>query len=117
MIAPKEFFDDKRPRFQPGDLVIHKRYGYRGVVVAFDKQCEASDAWYTAKQTQPDRMQAWYHVLVDGSNHTTYAAESNLAPDQSGECILHPWVNDFFSSFEGTHYIRNDTPWPHGPPE
>ncbi len=50
--------------FQPGDLVHHKRYGYRGVVVAVDPNCRADDAWYQANQTQPDRDQPWYHVFV-----------------------------------------------------
>ena len=36
------------PLFQPGQLVQHKRYHYRGVVVAFDPNCQADDnpPWY-----------------------------------------------------------------------
>lgn len=117
MIAPREFFDPSQPRFTPGQLVVHKHYGYRGVIVDFDRTCQASATWYATKQTQPDRNQPWYHVLVDGTGHTTYAAESNLQPDTSGECIVHPWVNEFFDGFDGQGYLRNGRPWPHGPPE
>ena len=56
-------------RFQPGHLVRHRRYGYRGVVVALDLECGAGDDWYRSNRTQPDRDQPWYHVLVHGSSH------------------------------------------------
>ena len=36
--------DASEPRFEPGQLVVHRRYGYRGVVVAFDVTCEAKDS-------------------------------------------------------------------------
>lgn len=94
----------------------HQRYGYRGVIVAADKKCQASDEWYQGNQTQPDREQPWYHVLVDGTAHSTYVAESNLQLDTDNECVLHPWINDYFESFTGEHYVRNDVSWPHGAP-
>ncbi len=72
---------DSTPRFEPGQIVRHKRYGYRGVIVAFDPHCKAPPDWYMANNTQPARGQPWYHVLVDGSSSCTYPAEENLAPD------------------------------------
>jgi len=103
---------DTEPRFGAGDLVRHVRYGYRGVVVAFDERCQASEAWYKKNQTQPVREQPWYHVLVDGSNHTTYAAQTSLEPDASKEQIEHPLVPLFFEAFHDGRYERNDRPWP-----
>ena len=100
------------PAFDPGCVVRHKRYGYRGVVVEVDVRCQASDTWYQNNQTQPNREQPWYHVLVDESSGTTYPAQENLDPDLSGEPIKHPWLEAFFSGFEGGRYIRNDQPWP-----
>ena len=99
------------PLFQAGSLVRHKRYGYRGVVVEYDLNCSAPDAWYKANQTQPDRNQPWYHILVNESEVSTYAAESSLMPDSSGQEIDHPMITVYFEKFEDGRYIRNDAPW------
>jgi heat shock protein HspQ len=98
--------------FAPGHLVHHRRYGYRGVVVAVDLQCRASTAWYEKNQTQPSRRQPWYHVLVDGSTIVTYAAQTSLEPDDQTAPITHPLVDVFFDAFDGRSYVRNETPWP-----
>jgi|TARA_B100000959_G_scaffold239555_1_gene260242 heat shock protein HspQ len=104
-------------RFVPGELVTHRKYGYRGVVVDFDAQCLATEEWYQSNQTQPAKDQPWYHVLVDQAAHVTYVAQSNLLPDPSGKPILHPMTNLFFS-FEDGRYLRNDVPWnPGAPPD
>ncbi len=105
--------DDRQGRgaYAPGDLVRHRRYGYRGVVVAVDSSCQASETWYQSNQTQPDKMQPWYHVLVHGAAHTTYAAEENLDADPEGGPVAHPLVEQFFSGFRGNRYVRNETPW------
>jgi heat shock protein HspQ len=101
-----------RHSFDEGALVRHRRYGYRGVVVAFDACCRADDAWYGANRTQPDRNQPWYHVLVDGAAHATYAAQENLERDPAGRPVEHPLVSRFFSAFQHGAYVRNDEPWP-----
>lgn len=114
MIAPREAFDDggqNSPQFAPGDLVCHRRYGYRGVVAHRDDSCQASEAWYAGNQTQPERDQPWYYVLVDESEQTTYAAESSLLPDEEGGCVMHPWVNLYFKGFHAGKYHRNDRAW------
>lgn len=98
-------------RFAPGQLIRHVRYGYRGVVVDFDPYCTAPEDWYQSNQTQPVREQPWYHVLVNESVITTYAAETSLDPDPSGEEIQHPLIEAFFNGFEGGRYLRNDRPW------
>ncbi|MDH3582709.1 MAG: heat shock protein HspQ [Phycisphaerae bacterium] len=98
--------------YRPGQLVRHRRYGYRGVVVDFDMICRAEDGWYYGNQTQPDRNQPWYHVLVDGSSISTYAAQGNLQADSSSDPIDHPLIDHFFSAFRGGAYVRNEAPWP-----
>lgn len=102
----------RRPIFQPGQLVRHRRYKYRGVVVDVDSSCQADDQWYAKNQTQPDRDQPWYHVLVHGTATCTYAAAENLEADPSPAPIIHPLLTHFFSEFQDGAYIRNDEPWP-----
>lgn len=99
-------------RFEVGTLVQHRRYGYRGVVVAVDDVCRADEAWYKKNQTQPDRDQPWHHVLVHGSPSVTYAAGQNLTLDTEPAEIHHPLAAEFFSSFDGEKYVRNGRPWP-----
>lgn len=103
---------EKPPRFQPGQLVRHKRYGYRGVVVALDRHCKADERWYQSNRTQPDRNQPWYHVLVDGSGGATYAAQENLEEDSSAQPIEHPLLEHFFIELKDGLYVRNERLWP-----
>ena len=99
-------------RFAPGDIVFHKRYHYRGVVVDLDPRCTASDAWYAKNKTQPDRDQPWYHVLVHGSSHATYVAEENLRREPEGRPVAHPLISHFFHAYTDGRYLRNNEPWP-----
>ena len=110
MLKP-ELSGHKLPKFAPGDLVRHVRYHYRAVVVAHDPRCMAGEAWYQSNQTQPEKDQPWYHVLVHESGSVTYPAQSSLAPDESGEEIVHPLLDHFFNGFEEGRYKRNDVPW------
>lgn len=103
---------DTAPLFGLGELVRHRRYGYRGVVVEFDLICQASEAWYQKNQTQPERRQPWYHVLVDGSDAVTYAAESSLEADDVTTEVHHQLVPLFFERFENGAYVRNTVSWP-----
>ena len=109
--ATRPFRHKAPPRFAPGDLVRHGRYGYRGVIVECDPCCKADMQWYITNQTQPGRKQPWYHVLVDGTGTTTYAAESSLESDPSAEPIDHPLLDYFFEEFCCGRYLRNDRPW------
>lgn len=96
-------------RFSIGELVRHRLFGYRGVVVDVDKTCQASDEWYeSVAKTRPPRDKPWYHVLVHGSNHATYVAERNLQPETDLTPIDHPMVEHFFAGFEGGRYRRTD---------
>ena len=98
---------DEKYRFEVGQIVHHKRYGYRGVIFDCDIRCEASQEWYMKNQTQPPRDAPWYHVLVHGGAHTTYVAESNLTLDESGARIAHPLLDRFFQSYlKGRYYAE-----------
>jgi len=98
-------------KFEVGQLVKHRRYGYRGVVVAFDQTCRAPEDWYRSNRTQPDRNQPWYHVLVDQSDTVTYAAQSSLLADDDVAEVDHPLTEMFFNDFVEGRYVRNDRPW------
>jgi len=122
MINLNEGFDPvpEKTNFLVGDVIVHIHYRYRGVIVDFDTTCQAPELWYRSNQTQPDRNQPWYHVLVDGNQQVTYVAECNLSHDKTGKPVVHGMLNLFFSGYneQDNRYKRNDVPWnPGNPPD
>jgi len=96
-------------KFSVGELVHHRLFDYRGVIVDVDKNFQATDEWYEAvAKSRPPKNKPWYHVLVHGSDQSTYVAEQNLGPDDNLEPISHPMVEHFFSRFEHGRYVRVD---------
>ena len=95
--------------FAPGQLIRHKRFGYRGVVADVDAQFEGTEEWYEqVARSRPPKDRPWYHVLPDGASHTTYVAERHLEDDPSGRPVEHPLLDRFFRGFAGGRY-RVDT--------
>ncbi len=92
--------------FSIGDLVHHKLFDYRGVIVDVDPRLMLSDEWYeTVARTRPPKDQPWYRVLVHDANHETYVAERNLEADPSGAPVRHPLIETCFRSFTDGHYL------------
>jgi len=95
-------------KFSVGELIHHRLFDYRGVIIDVDRNFQATEQWYQAvAKSRPPKNRPWYHVLVHESAHSTYVAEQNLEPDDSPEAIVHPMLENFFSSFENGRYIRN----------
>jgi heat shock protein HspQ len=98
-----------RARFSVGDLVEHRLFGYRGVIVDVDPRFSATDVWYeTMAKSRPPKDRPWYHVLVDGAAHGTYVAERNLEADTSALPIHHPLVEQYFERLEDGRYVSHE---------
>lgn len=96
----------ERAKFGVGQLIHHRLFDYRGVIFDVDATFQGSDAWYRQMaRTTPPRDKPWYHVLVDGANHTAYVAERNLEPDTQQEEISHPLLGQLFGGFEDGYYL------------
>jgi len=93
-------------KYEPGQIVHHRSYGYRGVIYDVDECCEAEEEWYLSNKSQPRKDQPWYHVLVDGEQHTSYVAEENLERDEVPEPVQHPMLDDYFTRYEAGKYLR-----------
>ena len=94
-------------KFSVGELIHHRLFGYRGVIVDVDRNFQATEEWYEmVAKSRPPKNQPWYHVLVHGSDHATYVAEQNLATDKFGEAINHPMLGYFFSNIVDGKYVR-----------
>jgi len=98
----------RRPEFTIGQVVHHKLFDYRGVVIDVDFVFSLSHEWYEqVARSRPPKDRPWYRVLVNGAVHETYVAERNLEADTSGDPIEHPLVSHFFDEFEEGHYVRS----------
>ena len=94
--------------FSVGQLVHHALFGYRGVIVDVDQVFSGSEEWYQkVALTRPPKDKPWYHVLVHDSLGQTYVAERNLENDESGEPIIHPWLDEHFGAFREGVYVKN----------
>jgi len=97
-------------RFGIGDVIHHSKFDYRGVIVDIDARFEGDDEWYEkVALSRPPKEHPWYHVLVDGADHTTYVAERHLEVDRSGEPIRHPLLERFFGVFCDGRYQRQSS--------
>ena len=98
-----------RTRFSVGELIHHRLFDYRGVIVDVDCDFQGSEEWYeTMAKSRPPKDKPWYHVLVHGAQHTTYVAERNLEADDNPDPVEHPLLDRFFSRFERGKYHRID---------
>ena len=97
-------------KFSPGQLIHHKLFDYRGVVIDVDPQFQGTEEWYEQMAgSRPPKDQPWYHVLVHDATHNTYVAERNLEPDDSQAPIRHPFIEQIFDTFENGVYSRKST--------
>ena len=65
-----------------GQLIQHKLFEYRGIILSVDLEFKSTDEWYEAvAKSRPPKNEPWYHVLVHQKGHQTYVAEQNLQSD------------------------------------
>ena len=96
---------DTQAQFSIGQVIKHKRFGYRGVIVDVDATFSLSDEWYEqVARSRPPKDKPWYHVLVHEGTHQTYVAERHLEAEENPEQIDHPELGQHFDHFVGGRY-------------
>ena len=57
------------PIFNIGDVVKHKLYQFRGVIVDIDPEFSNTDEWYQSipEESRPKKDQPFYHLLAENS--------------------------------------------------
>ena len=95
-------------RFAIGDVVRHRMFDFRGVIVDIDPVFANSEEWYDAipEGIRPDRDQPFYHLLAenDESSYVAYVSQQNLVEDARGGPVDHPDVEQMFDAFEDGRY-------------
>jgi heat shock protein HspQ len=91
--------------FSIGQLIHHKRFDYRGVILDVDPVFQGTEEWYALMaKSKPPKDKPWYHVLVNDGTSRTYVAEQNLEVDIVGGPIDHPEVRIWFEPFNSNGY-------------
>ena len=91
--------------FHIGQIVMHRRFGYRGVVYDVDPRFMLSEQWYEkVALSRPPKDRPWYRVLVDNADQTTYVAERNLCLTADRQPIQSPLIDSYFHGFNGEFY-------------
>jgi heat shock protein HspQ len=97
-----------RAKFTVGQLIIHKLFNYRGVIVDVDPDYKGTEEWYQqVALTRPPRDKPWYRVLVHNASYETYVAERNLDLDDSQSPVNNPMLTEYFDDFVEGRYIMH----------
>ena len=98
----------KEAKFGMGQLIKHRLFDYRGVIVDIVPIFMGTETWYEqVAKPRPPKNKPWYKILVNNSLDETYVAEQNLQIDDSLDTINHPLVGTYFDKFENGLYINN----------
>ena len=100
-------------KFGLGDVVRHRIYPFRGVIVDVDPEFANSDEWWNSipESVRPKKDQPFYHLLAenDESYYGAYVSEQNLIPDSENGPIEHPQIDESFESFDGLRYVLKES--------
>ena len=95
-------------QFSIGQVVRHRVYAFRGVIVDVDPEFNNTEEWWLSipEDVRPRKDQPFYHLLAenDETTYEAYVSEQNLLVDESGEPINHPQVAEVFGEFLGSSY-------------
>ena len=103
---------ERRARYAIGDVVKHRIFPFRGIIFDVDPEFANSDEWWELipEDMRPAKDQPFYHLLAenDETEYIAYVSEQNLLPDDSGEPLRHPQLEEFFDELEdGGYRIRS----------
>jgi heat shock protein HspQ len=98
----------RKTQFSIGQVVRHRVYPFRGVIVDVDPEFDNTEEWWQSipEEVRPHKDQPFYHLLAenDDTAYIAYVSEQNLLSDDTGEPINHPEVAQVFGEFLGDSY-------------
>ena len=101
--------DMREAKFGIGDVVRHRLFPFRGVVIDVDPQFANTEDWWLSipEKIRPRKDQPFYHLLAENeqSYYTAYVSEQNLLPDAHNGAIGHPQAVELFEGFDGERYV------------
>ena len=106
--------NNKFPAFCIGDVVRHRLYPFRGVIVDVDPEFDNTEEWYASipEDVRPEREQPFYYLLAENSetSYSAYVSQQNLLSDMENGPVNHPDIEDLFDGFEeGRYQLRAES--------
>ena len=103
----------KDPLFNIGDIVKHRLYPFRGVIVDVDPEFSNTEEWYQSipSEIRPSRKQPYYHLMAENTEtfYTAYVSQQNLVGDGENGPLDHPDLEEIFSGMnQGKYHLRNE---------
>ena len=103
----------KDPLFNIGDIVKHRIYPFRGVIVDVDPEFSNTEEWYQSipAEIRPSREQPYYHLMAENTEtfYTAYVSQQNLVGDGDNGALEHPDLEEIFSGMDhGKYHLRNE---------
>jgi hemimethylated DNA binding protein len=112
-----EVLNENKPKFQIGQMIQHKKYDYKGVIIHADSTNLAEPKWalgYYDTFDNPLLDQPFYYVIPDARDRdgggTTYVEEANLMEiNPKTDDFQHPLRGRMLGDYEqntGTYEVR-----------
>ena len=103
----------KEPLFNIGDIVKHRIYPFRGVIIDVDPEFSNTEEWYQSipAEIRPSRNQPYYHLMAENTEtfYTAYVSQQNLVKDGQNGPLEHPDLEEMFSGIDkGKYQLRNE---------
>jgi len=103
----------KEPLFNIGDIVKHRIYPFRGVIIDVDPEFSNTEEWYQSipAEIRPSRNQPYYHLMAENTEtfYTAYVSQQNLVKDGENGPLEHPDLEEIFSGIDkGKYQLRNE---------
>ncbi len=104
--------DMRHAKFRIGQVVRHRIYPFRGVIFDVDPEFANTEEWWLSipENVRPRKDQPFYHLLAENAETTyiAYVSEQNLIPDNSGDPLTHPQLDEMFMGVENGCYVTRN---------
>jgi heat shock protein HspQ len=95
-------------KFQIGQVVRHRVHPFRGVIFDVDPEFANTEEWWDSipEELRPRKDQPFYHLFAENetSYYVAYVSEQNLVPDESGDPVDHPQIDEMFGEMADGRY-------------
>ena len=95
-------------KFAIGQVVKHRVFPFRGLIFDVDPEFDNTEEWWLSipEDVRPSKDQPFYHLFAENAEneYIAYVSEQNLLPDDSGEPLRNPLIQQMFIEGEGGFY-------------
>ncbi len=101
----------KDPLFNIGDVVKHRIYPFRGVIVDVDPEFSNTEEWYQSipSEIRPSKEQPYYHLMAENTEtfYSAYVSQQNLINDGDNGPVDHPDLEQMFTGInKGKYHLK-----------